>query len=352
MYGLVSDAFEAVASTVQQGGTASPTVSDTPEAIASAAARPESPMSSSSGLPRRPLILCPPPPPMRSGSSQKTAVKLAWEDPKTECIGEGSADEGSAPRSAADEAAGRRGGDQPARDDRKQRPRPTNGSMAHKCLQICERMQARVKTEDPFAMPSALPPSTGFRTRSTVGMMLNGTTIEFLVVGGPGYNSGQLDRGDTVLRVNAEAVTSETILQALVGDDVPGSELSLTVKKGSKVGDVRVVILQRIATERIADRRRTFELFTIIKDRASQLDDDKIPLTVDKCISLWTNMLVQDTYYHEKATKRFKALQQHCMMWLEEMHDELSRVAAGCKSESEHSSRFYTAGMNGACFSW
>ena len=344
MYGLVSEAFEAVASTVQPGGTVSPAVSDTSEAMASTAVRPETPMSSSFGLPRRPLILCPPSPPVRSGSSQKTAVKLALEDPKAECMGRAaSAGEGSAPRSAADEVDVDRGA-LPARDERKQRPRPTDGSMAHRCLQICERMQARVKSEDPFAVPSALPPSTGFRTRSTVGMMLNGTTIEFLVVGGPGYNCGQLDRGDTVLRVNTEAVTSETILQALVGDDVPGSELSLTVKKGSKVGDVRVVILQRIATELIADRRRTFELFTIIKDRASQLDDDKIPLTVDKCISLWTNMLVQDTYYHEKAMKRFKALQQHCMMWLEEMHDELSRGTAGCKSKSENSSGYNFTG--------
>ena len=34
---------------------------------------------------------------------------------------------------------------------------------------------------------------------------------------------------------------------------------------------MRIVKLQRIATERIADRRRMFELFTLIKDRASQL---------------------------------------------------------------------------------
>jgi hypothetical protein len=56
-----------------------------------------------------------------------------------------------------------------------------------------------------------------------------------------------------------------------VGDDIPGSELALTVQKGGKAGAVRIVKLQRIATERIADRRRMFELFTLIKDRASQL---------------------------------------------------------------------------------
>ena len=200
-------------------------------------------------------------------------------------------------------------------------------SAGHTCLRICERILGRMKAEDPFAVSSPAPPATGFRTRSTVGMMLNGCVVEFLVVGGPAYNSGQLDRGDTVLKVNDTPVTTETILQALVGEDTPGSELSLTVKKGGKSGVVRVVMLQRMATERIADRRRAFELFTIIKDRASHLEDDKIPLTVDKCISLWTNMLVQDTYYHDKATKRFKILQEQCINWLEEMHVELSRFA-------------------------
>ena len=102
-------------------------------------------------------------------------------------------------------------------------------------------------------------------------MMLKGCVLDSLVVGGPGYNCGQLDRGDIVLKVDNAVVASTTILAALIGDDLPGSDVMLTVQKGGKAGNVRVVKLQRMATERIADRRRTFELFTLIKDRATQL---------------------------------------------------------------------------------
>ena len=180
-----------------------------------------------------------------------------------------------------------------------------------KCVEICARMKGRIKAEDLFTVPAASN-SSGFRTKSTVGMMLNGCVIDSLVVGGPGYNCGQLDRGDVILKVDGDTVTKDDILDALIGADVPGSEMSLTVQKGGKAGNVRVVRLQRIATERIADRRRLFELFTLMKDRATQLQDNKIPSTVDKCISIWTNMLVADSYYQDKAIKRFKTLQEQC----------------------------------------
>ena len=127
-----------------------------------------------------------------------------------------------------------------------------------------------------------------------------------------------------------------------VGDDVPGSELTLTVQKGGKAGNVRVVKLQRIATERIADRRRMFELFTLIKARGSELQDDKIPSTVDKCISTWTNMLVADAYHQQKATKRFKSLQEQCIRWLDQLCQDLparGRDSHGMqKPASAHSS--------------
>jgi hypothetical protein len=125
-------------------------------------------------------------------------------------------------------------------------------------------------------------------------------------------------------RTDLPAVTSSpSSHNPQVGDDVPGSELTLTVQKGGKAGNVRVVKLQRIATERIADRRRMFELFTLIKARGSELQDDKIPSTVDKCISTWTNMLVADAYHQQKATKRFKSLQEQCIRWLDQLCQDL-----------------------------
>ena len=190
-------------------------------------------------------------------------------------------------------------------------------AAVEKCREICQRMQGRIKEMDPFVFEQPAQQSAShFRTKTTVGMMLKGCIVDSLVVGGPSYNSRQLDRGDVVVKVDGEVVDNDTILNALIGNDVPGSEVLLTIYKGGKQSDMRVVTLHRMATERIADRRRAFELFTLLKDRANQLKDEKIPLTVDKCISLWTNMLVSDAHYQEKAMKRFKGLQDQCTRYV------------------------------------
>jgi C-terminal processing protease CtpA/Prc len=69
-----------------------------------------------------------------------------------------------------------------------------------------------------------------------VGLMLKGTIIDQLVVGGPAYNSGDLDRGDFVEAVDGTPVDQDSILKTLIGLDTPGSMVTLTVRKGGLVG--------------------------------------------------------------------------------------------------------------------
>jgi hypothetical protein len=66
--------------------------------------------------------------------------------------------------------------------------------------------------------------------------MLKGTIIDQLVVGGPAYNSRELDRGDFVEAVDSTIVDQDSILKTLIGSDTPGSMVSLTVRKGGLVG--------------------------------------------------------------------------------------------------------------------
>ena len=66
--------------------------------------------------------------------------------------------------------------------------------------------------------------------------MLSGARIENLVIGGPAFVSGQLDRDDEILRVDGiECETIEGLHLLLRGSDIPGSSLLLTVKKASTV---------------------------------------------------------------------------------------------------------------------
>ena len=62
-----------------------------------------------------------------------------------------------------------------------------------------------------------------------VGIMIIGTTIDGMVLGGPASNSGRLSKGDVILEVDGLTVTSDTVAQALLGSDIPGTSLRLKV---------------------------------------------------------------------------------------------------------------------------
>ena len=68
--------------------------------------------------------------------------------------------------------------------------------------------------------------------------MLNGLVVENVVNGGPAFNSNMIERGDIILRVDGMAVSSDSVREALIGDDKPGGSVVLTIQKGSPtVGD-------------------------------------------------------------------------------------------------------------------
>jgi len=63
--------------------------------------------------------------------------------------------------------------------------------------------------------------------------MFKGSHIESMVVGGPAFNSQQLDRGDELILVDGQTVTEGNRNLLLIGGDVPGSQVTLTVRKPS-----------------------------------------------------------------------------------------------------------------------
>ena len=195
------------------------------------------------------------------------------------------------------------------------------------CTSLCSAVLKKLQETDLQELTNTPPPSnaaaTTFSTRSTVGVMFNCLVIEAMVVGGPAYNSGQLEPGDTILQIDHSPVTAEGLQQALIGSDVPGTTVTLTVRKArappsrasegpnalwylstrepfpdqlfntylssggprralppeelpllsakrdggraERNPETREVVLTRMASAVIAERRRMFELFTAIK---------------------------------------------------------------------------------------
>lgn len=81
---------------------------------------------------------------------------------------------------------------------------------------------------------------------------------------GPAYNCQRLSRGDVLLKVDDEPVDLYDFHERLIGCDVPGSMVKLTVLTPT-TDEEKEVMLTRMATSAIADNARMFELFTSLK---------------------------------------------------------------------------------------
>ena len=108
--------------------------------------------------------------------------------------------------------------------------------------------------------------------------MLHGVKVENTLIGGPSF--GLLEKGDIIVRIDGEYVTENDVFEKLRGCDLPGSQVVITVERfgsssplsikslkifdGSDTQEIDVKVT-RMATAEIADRRRMFDLFTILE---------------------------------------------------------------------------------------
>ena len=129
---------------------------------------------------------------------------------------------------------------------------------------------------------------------------------------------GKLLKGDEIVSVDGAAVEAANLPAALIGHDVPGSVVSLGVRR-QDFGDLLTVLVKRVESSHLADKRRLFELFTAIEnhidslstlsgdthqssvDNAAHLARQPALQAVDDAITLWTDMEAKlQTRLHER----------------------------------------------------
>lgn len=72
-----------------------------------------------------------------------------------------------------------------------------------------------------------------------LGIILNGLMVVDTITGGPAYD--KLFRGNEIVEVDGKAATEKNVRDLLIGCDVPGTIVTLTVSRlGAQVG-IRVV---------------------------------------------------------------------------------------------------------------
>jgi C-terminal processing protease CtpA/Prc len=95
-------------------------------------------------------------------------------------------------------------------------------------------------------------------------------TILNLMVGGPAFNSKKISKGDEVCAIDGvNNLKGPQITAALKGSNIAGTKVTLTIKR-RLTGEVEDVPLTRVLTASIADKRKLFDLFTNMANRANK----------------------------------------------------------------------------------
>jgi C-terminal processing protease CtpA/Prc len=210
-------------------------------------------------------------------------------------------------------------------------PAPEWKEKLRRSLVLSERLRKRVR-DDVLAVETAVVTSNEFIQKTTVsalhcitanccayslnfaylqvGIMFSGTgQVESVMIGSPAYLSGKVQKGDFIVEVDGKSVSGSTVLSAIIGEDIPGSYLTLTLKRD---GNMVYVNLKRIPTADVADKRRMFDLFTLLKDRAKKDQDWNAVKYVEETLLLWEKMTSADQIHDDQIVENVKSMQTDC----------------------------------------
>jgi C-terminal processing protease CtpA/Prc len=110
--------------------------------------------------------------------------------------------------------------------------------------------------------------------------MLNGCAIDNVLPAMAMH--ADLLKGDIIVKVDDQPTVTETVHKQLIGEDVPGTSVMLTVRRGHTE---RTAQLIRMANSDIADMRRVFEIFTNLKSRFPTISGE-----VDEVVTIWSEV--------------------------------------------------------------
>ena len=169
------------------------------------------------------------------------------------------------------------------------------------------------------------------RHQSTVGLILQDhSAVSAVVPGGPAdreFDGERIEVGDTLVKVDGEAFAKAQLLDALVGEDVVGSHVRLTMRKpvdsGGRCFDCTV---ERGALSRI---HAVGQVFVLISEYISDIEIDRRALTVRDMQRMEKRVRAAND-----VSNMFFAVFKRHIVDLEEALFELRR--SSCKAAQQH----------------
>jgi chromosome segregation ATPase len=146
-----------------------------------------------------------------------------------------------------------------------------------------------------------------------VGLMLNGCAIDNVLPAMAMH--ADLLKGDIIVKVDNHAATTETVHRQLIGDDIPGTTVNLTVRRGHTERSAQLV---RMANNDIADMRRVFEIFTNLKSRFPVISGE-----VDEVVTIWSEVVSGEALYRAQVANSMQRLDREGSELLHELRTAL-----------------------------
>ncbi|KAJ1486638.1 hypothetical protein T484DRAFT_1788832, partial [Baffinella frigidus] len=156
------------------------------------------------------------------------------------------------------------------------------------CLALAEET-CQILADSPLTVPAQSVAGATEEHHSTIGLMLQGTKVTNLLPGAPAALSKQIHKGDTILTVDGQDATTGNIIDLLQNPDEPGTMVMLSIKGEGQGAIFQEVMLRRMATVLVADKRHLFDLFTKIRTASKSSGEATIQL-VDEALETWTKM--------------------------------------------------------------
>ena len=224
----------------------------------------------------------------------------------------------------------------PAKDESAEVQKASVQELMAECLSICDDLRRSMAADVMAPIPikrqhrniEEVQCGSADGELTTTGIVFNGLVVQNMIVGSPAYTCAELDKGDEIRLVDGVSVTPDTLAQAMIGPDLIGSEVILTVMK-KKTQAKREITLVRMARETLADYVHMFSLFTAVKEYALLSSDEEGAACVDKCISHWTNMLLSSASEEQMTRIHVKRLQEsgvQCICKLQQRLDDVMNV--------------------------
>jgi len=155
-----------------------------------------------------------------------------------------------------------------------------------------------------------------FSTKSTVGLMLSSTVVENLLIGSPALSSRQISKGDRIVKVDGLQVNEDNVHEALIGSDLPGSFVQLTLQ--TKDNKIKEVLLSRMSTQKLSRRKQMFEFLTTMKELALQTGLAQVD-QVEEAARQWSASIEEDDEGLSEVVRNLSVLRKDVKVLVDEL---------------------------------